>query len=60
MSKSKRTHLMTFFVTIVAIVAIIVSFFYDIKSNLVLGLDLQGGFEILYEVSPLSEEKQLP
>lgn len=60
MSKSKRTHLMTFFVTIVAIVAIIVSLFNDIKSNLILGLDLQGGFEILYEVSPLSEEKQLP
>lgn len=41
---------------IVAVIAIVVSMtFTTIKNHLNLGLDLQGGFEILYEVEPLNE-----
>lgn len=40
---------------IVAVIGIVVSMtFTAIKNNLNLGLDLQGGFEILYEVEPLN------
>ena len=40
---------------IVAVIGIVVSMtFTTIKNNLNLGLDLQGGFEILYEVEPLN------
>lgn len=57
---TKMKRLVTFFVTIIAVVAIILSFSKDISKNLTLGLDLQGGFEILYEVSPLEEGGELP
>ncbi|MGM9941771.1 MAG: protein translocase subunit SecD [Bulleidia sp.] len=41
---------------IVAVLAIVVSMtFSTIKGSLNLGLDLRGGFEILYEVEPLNE-----
>lgn len=41
---------------IVVVLGIIVSMtFSTIKGNLNLGLDLKGGFEILYEVEPLNE-----
>lgn len=41
---------------IVVVLGIIVSMtFSTIKGNLNLGLDLRGGFEILYEVEPLNE-----
>lgn len=31
----------------------------DVVSNITLGLDLQGGFEVLYEAKPLTEGQQL-
>ena len=31
----------------------------DVVNNITLGLDLQGGFEVLYEAKPLSEGQQL-
>ncbi len=55
-----KKRLITFFITIVAIVALIGTFYKGISNNLTLGLDLQGGFEILYEVSPLEEGGTLP
>jgi SecD/SecF fusion protein len=36
------------------------AFSKDVANNITLGLDLQGGFEILYEVSPLEEDGELP
>ncbi|MCR5230652.1 MAG: protein translocase subunit SecD [Solobacterium sp.] len=44
------------FWAVVAVIAVVIgTTFNAIRSNLNLGLDLIGGFEILYEVSPLEE-----
>lgn len=56
----KKSRLITFGVTVLAILAVIVAFFSDIRDNMRLGLDLKGGFEILYEVTPLNEGEDLP
>ena len=56
----KKSRLTMFGITVIAIMAIIVAFFGDIRDNMRLGLDLKGGFEILYEVTPLSEKDELP
>ena len=34
-------------------------FIMPLINNINFGLDLQGGFEVLYEVSPLTEEDEL-
>ncbi|MEG2330183.1 SecDF P1 head subdomain-containing protein, partial [Anaerorhabdus sp.] len=61
MNKNTKTkRLVVFFVTIAVIAAVILGFSKGISKNLTLGLDLQGGFEILYEVSPLEEGGTLP
>ena len=45
---------------IVAVIAVLIgSTFSLIRNNLNLGLDLQGGFEILYEIAPLNEGQSL-
>ena len=41
------------------IVATIIAFASDIRNSMTLGLDLQGGFEILYQVTPL-EGQEMP
>lgn len=56
----KKSRLLAFAITIATILGIIVVFFGDIRDNMRLGLDLKGGFEILYEVSPLNEGDELP
>jgi len=60
MKKNIRIHLGVFIATLVLIFAIVLGFSKDIANSLTLGLDLQGGFEILYEVSPLQEDGNLP
>ena len=56
MSNNKQNKSLTPFYIVVAVLAVlIVSTFSVIKSGLNLGLDLVGGFEILYEVTPLDE-----
>lgn len=55
----KKSRVIVFLITVATIVALIASFATDIKDDMKLGLDLQGGFEILYEVQPL-EGKTLP
>ena len=60
MKKLNYKSLLIFLVTITTIVVMIFSYTNSIKNNLVLGLDLQGGFEILYEVSPLNDSETLP
>ena len=55
----KKTRIGAFGIIVATIIAIIVSFASDIQNNLSLGLDLQGGFEILYEVTPL-EGQDMP
>ena len=53
--KNKKGGLYGLFAIAAAIVLLVVSTFGNIRDNLNLGLDLQGGFEILYEVTPLNE-----
>ena len=61
MSKSGngKGRLGLFYVTVAAIAVLVASTFNMIKNNLNLGLDLRGGFEILYQVTPLNEGQSL-
>jgi SecD/SecF fusion protein len=56
--KSKR--IWVFITTVVALLATVITFAPSIQENLTLGLDLQGGFEIVYEVKPIQEGSALP
>lgn len=54
-TKTKKSRIVIL-LTIIAIIGVLIgATFTTIKDNLNLGLDLQGGFEILYQVSPLNE-----
>ena len=53
----KKSRLGAFGIVVITIFAIIISFASDIRNNLTLGLDLQGGFEILYQVTPLDGQE---
>lgn len=55
----KKSRLVLFLISVVTLAALIATGSGGIRDNMKLGLDLQGGFEILYEVSPL-EGKKLP
>lgn len=60
MNKNVRNkRLGVFFITIAVFAALIFSSYKTIGNNLSLGLDLQGGFEILYQVEPLNEGEDL-
>lgn len=54
-TKQKKGGLGLFFAIVAIIAVLVASTFSTIKNNLNLGLDLRGGFEILYEVTPLNE-----
>ena len=53
--KQKKGGLAVFWVVVALIGVLVASTFNAIKNNLNLGLDLRGGFEILYQVEPLEE-----
>ena len=53
-NKTNSKRLATFFITVIVLAALVLSTYKNIANNLSLGLDLQGGFEILYEVEPLN------
>ncbi|NCB32998.1 MAG: protein translocase subunit SecDF, partial [Erysipelotrichia bacterium] len=54
--KKVKKNSLAWLLTIVAVIAVLIgSTFNLIKSHLNLGLDLQGGFEILYQITPLNE-----
>lgn len=53
--KKSKKGLAAFFAIVAALAILVASTFNLIKDHLNLGLDLQGGFEILYQVEPLSE-----
>ncbi len=60
MEKKKKQHGLTKIFVVCAILAVLViSTFSTIKSNINLGLDLQGGFEILYQIDPLNEGQEV-
>ncbi len=52
---TKKGGLAGLFAVVAVIAVLIAATFTTIKNNLNLGLDLQGGFEILYEATPLNE-----
>ena len=56
----KRSRFYTFLLSVIAIFAIIAVFADDVSKQMRLGLDLQGGFEIVYEIEPLKEGDELP
>lgn len=49
----KKSRLIVFGICVITILTMIVTLAPSIRNGMTLGLDLQGGFEILYEVSPL-------
>jgi len=54
--KKKNKHGLTGLAIFVAVLAVLIGTTFNlVKSHLNLGLDLQGGFEILYQVDPLNE-----
>lgn len=55
----RKSRFVVFIITIATVAALIATFGSGVKDNMKLGLDLQGGFEILYQVSPL-DGKQMP
>lgn len=55
--KKKRTKMITRTITLLLITVIVCLLFRPIFKSLKFGLDLQGGFEILYKVSPLDGSK---
>jgi len=58
--KRKKSRLIIFAVTVLIVVGTVAGFFKSVADNMTLGLDLQGGFEIVYEVSPLTTGGTLP
>lgn len=60
MNKNKKIHLGVFFAMILAFAVFVAVYTQDVINNMTLGLDLQGGFEIVYEISPLKEGGSLP
>ena len=53
--KIKKGRIAAIFVVIAMLAVLVVSTFGVIKNHLNLGLDLKGGFEILYQVDPLND-----
>lgn len=58
--KINKMRLSLFFATVIAIVTLVVTLAPSIRDDMTLGLDLQGGFEIVYEVTPLTDSDSLP
>ncbi len=56
----KKSRLGVFAIVVLTLVMIVGLNFKSVYDNINLGLDLQGGFEIVYEVSPLDGQSELP
>ncbi|UCZ54359.1 protein translocase subunit SecD [Bacillus shivajii] len=63
MAKKKRGVrkglIVTFFIIVAALAGLIASNVMDHADEISLGLDLQGGFEVLYEVHPADEDQEI-
>lgn len=55
----KRGRIVAFFLLILLFAGTISTTIQGITKDIRLGLDLQGGFEILYEVTPIEEDQEL-
>ena len=60
MKQNSKSRFYVFCATALALLILVGAFASDVVNNMNLGLDLRGGFEIAYEVSPLDEEHELP
>src|SRR5690554_2371466 len=58
--KKLKSRFGIFVATVIAIFTMIGVFTNEVADNMTLGLDLQGGFEIVYQVSPLESGDDLP
>ena len=57
--KRNNKNLFILFAIVVLIFTMVITSYKSILSNLTLGIDLKGGFEILYEVEPLNKDATL-
>lgn len=57
--KTKFSKILTSLMIVVILFAVIGLTLKDVVKDVNLGLDLQGGFEVLYEVSPLNEDDEI-
>ncbi|MEJ8765088.1 protein translocase subunit SecDF [Oceanobacillus sp. HCA-5259] len=55
----KRGRLVAFFLIVLIFGTLIGTTTTGVTKNISLGLDLQGGFEVLYEVEPIDEEQEI-
>ena len=55
----KIIRLLSILITTITIVIACVLSFNPLLDNINYGLDLQGGFEVLYEVSPIDTEEEI-
>ncbi|GAA0295123.1 SecD/SecF fusion protein [Gracilibacillus halotolerans] len=55
----KRARIVAFFLIVLVLGATIGTTYSPIAKNINLGLDLQGGFEVLYTVEPLDETQEV-
>ncbi|QGH35078.1 protein translocase subunit SecDF [Gracilibacillus salitolerans] len=53
----KRGRIVAFFLIVLVLGATIGTTYSDIANKIKLGLDLQGGFEVLYDVEPIGDEE---
>ncbi|MBR3693062.1 MAG: protein translocase subunit SecD [Erysipelotrichales bacterium] len=56
----RKSKLMVFIISVVVMSLLMVWDMPKVFDNINLGLDLQGGFEIVYEVSPLDGKSEIP
>ncbi|GEL06826.1 protein translocase subunit SecD [Salisediminibacterium halotolerans] len=55
----KKSLILAFFAVVAAITALIAATTEDAIADISLGLDLQGGFEVLYEAEPVDEDSEV-
>ncbi len=55
----KRGRIVAFFLVVILVAATIGTTITGVTKDINLGLDLQGGFEILYDVEPLNEGQEI-
>ncbi|MGE6415975.1 protein translocase subunit SecDF [Planococcus kocurii] len=54
-----RSRIVAFFLIVIVLVGLIGTTSLPISKDIKLGLDLQGGFEVLYEVQPLEDGEEI-
>ena len=57
--KNKLAKVVSVFITTITIIIACILSFNPLLDNINYGLDLQGGFEVLYEVSPINTEEEI-